>query len=272
MSTGLRVLDAFSCKGGAGQGYLDAGCNVVGVDIKDYSDEYPGLFIQGDAVAFIRDYGRAFDLVHISAPCQPYTRGNAMRRVNGVDPRWPTLIDAARNAAIEAGVPYVIENVEDARSQLRNPILLCGRMFGLGATDTDGCPLILDRHRLFEFGNMPQPQQPAHPKHVRTSGIGFYGYDELELDAVDASKLAISGRLRMLTGQPHVAGVYGGARRDKWEAKYVRHGGYVPKDIRVLQGLLGVTHITTEHELFEAIPPAYTRWVVEAVSKGATRD
>lgn len=244
MKSDLRVLDAFSCKGGAGQGYLDAGCNVLGVDIRDYSDEYPGLFIQGDAVAFIRDYGRAFDLVHISAPCQPYTRGNAMRRVNGVDPRWPTLIDAARNAATEAGVPYVIENVEDARSQLHNPVLLCGRMFGLGATDTDGCPLILDRHRLFEFGNMPSPQQPVHLTHKRTSGINYDG---------------------TLTGLPHVAGVYGGARRDKWEAKYVRRGGYVPKDIGVLQALLGVTHISTEHELFEAIPPAYTRWVVEAV-------
>lgn len=250
----MRVLDAFSCKGGAAAGYLFSGAEVVGVDIKDYSDEYPATFVQGDAVEYIRDVGATFDLIHISAPCQPWTRGNAPRRVNGADPRWPTLIEAARDAAIASGVPYVIENVEGAVSQLREPVMLCGRMFGLGAFDTHpdakGMPLILERHRLFEFGGMPRPVQPEHPKDARVSGISLGPDGE-----------------RLLTGRPHVAGVYGGARRDPWEAKYIRHGGYVPKDIRVLQQLLGVNHISTERELFEAIPPAYTHWVYGQVQR-----
>jgi hypothetical protein len=32
--------------------------------------------------------------------------------------------------------------------------MLCGRQFGLGAIDTDGTWLTLDRHRLFE-SNLP---------------------------------------------------------------------------------------------------------------------
>jgi DNA (cytosine-5)-methyltransferase 1 len=265
------VLDAFSCKGSGAAGYIGAGAHCTGVDVVDYSDEYPGTFVQGDAVAFIREHGHRFRLIHISAPCQPRTRGNAARRnEHGIAKGWEAsanLIADSREAAIAAGVPYVIENVTDAAPDLRDPILLCGRMFGLGAVDTHpdatGMELILERHRLFEFGNMPRPAQPAHPKDLRVSGIGLRDLrpGEREWNAL----LAASGEGRYLTGAPHVAGVYGGARRDPWLAKYVRHGGYVPADIAVLQQLLGVTHITTEHELFEAIPPAYTRWVLDAV-------
>lgn len=250
----MRILDTFSCKGGGGKGYRDAGYEVTSVDVVDYSAYFePGTFYQADAVDFIYQHGHEFDFIHASPLCLPYTRGNAPRRVNGVDPNWPTQIEATRAACEATGKPYVIENVEGARRFLRDPVLLCGRMFDLHAYDTHpdavGMKLILDRHRLFEFGNMPRPTQPAHPKHQRTSGI----------DLVDG--------VCTLTGQPHVAGVYGGARRNPWEAKYIRKGGYVPKDIRVLQDLLGCHHIDTEAELFEAIPPAYTKWIAESVAQ-----
>ncbi len=249
----MKILDAYSCKGGGGKGYRDRGHHVTSVDIVDYSAHFPaGDFVQGDAVAFIRDYGHYFDFIHTSPLCLPYTRGNAPRRVDGVDPNWPTQIEATREACESTGRPYVIENVEGAKRFLRDPILLCGRMFHLEAVDTHpdaaGMRLLLDRHRLFEFGNMPRPQQPPH---VHERGFSGIGYDE-------------NGN-RILTGQPHVAGVYGGARRDPWEAKYVRGGGYVPKDLRVLQDLLGCHHIDTESELFEAIPPAYTSWIIDQV-------
>jgi DNA (cytosine-5)-methyltransferase 1 len=265
----MRVLDTFSCKGGGGKGYRDAGHDVTSVDIVDYSAYFePGTFHQADAVDFIYQHGHEFDFIHASPLCLPYTRGNAPRRVNGVDPNWPTQIEATRAACESSGKPYVIENVEGARRFLRSPVLLCGRMFGLEAVDTHpdavGMKLILDRHRLFEFGNMPRPAQPFHPKHQRTSGIGLRPsmWDETkEL----LSDLAMKQEARCLTGRPHVAGVYGGARRDPWEAKYIRRGGYVPRDVRVLQDLLGCHHIDTEAELFEAIPPAYTTWIVERV-------
>jgi hypothetical protein len=263
-----QVGDAFSCKGGGGLGYIQRNAEVTGCDKNDYAAEYPGKFVQGDAVEFIRDHGRDFDFIHISAPCQPRTRGNAAHRNEfGIARNWEgsaDLIARSRAAAIETGVPYVIENVVDAAPDLINPILLCGRMFGLSAVDDDGTPLILDRHRLFEFGNMPQPTAPAHPKHKRTTGIGFVPDPaSLELGIGVEEQIKLGMGVKYLTGDPHIAGVYGGARRDKWEAKYVRHGGYVPPNLQVLRDLLETPHISTEHELFEAIPPAYTRWVFD---------
>ena len=57
-----------------------------------------------------------------------------------------------------------------------------------------------------------------------------------------------------------VAGAYGGARRDKWEARHIRGGGYVPKSLSVLQTLLG-TPWMSEKGCFLSIPPAYTEWI-----------
>lgn len=271
-----NVLDTFACKGGAGGGYRGAGGHVISVDNVDYSEAHPpGSFFQADAVEFILDHGHKFDLIHISAPCQFWTRGNARLRADGSNP-WPRLIAAARDAAIRAGVPYVIENVEDAAAELLEPICLCGRMFGLHALDSHsdalGMMLLLDRHRLFEFGNMATPIAPAHPVHSRTTGINLAPPPGVMTKAQYVAYVK-SGRGRSLTGQPHVAGVYGGARRDPWEAKFIRHGGYVPKDLRVLQDLLGTPWIDTERELFEAIPPAYTGWIFDQVrSAGVLRN
>lgn len=66
--------------------------------------------------------------------------------------KYPDLVDPVRELLIEKGLPYVIENVPGA--PLRDPITLCGQMFGLE----------LYRHRLFE-SNIPL-QEPLHPKHV----------------------------------------------------------------------------------------------------------
>jgi DNA (cytosine-5)-methyltransferase 1 len=57
------------------------------------------------------------------------------------------------------------------------------------------------------------------------------------------------------------AGAYGGARRDKYDAKYVRKGGYVPPDKATVMALLGVEHDMTWNGLFECLPPAYTEYI-----------
>lgn len=263
----MKILDAFCGRGGAGAGYLSRGHEVDGVDIHDYSDQYPGLFFQDDAVDFIATFGKHYDFIHMSAPCQYWTRGNAPKRAAGTNPH-PRLIAAAREAALATGRPFVIENVEDAAAELKDPILLCGRMFGLSATDTDGCPLIMDRHRLFEFGNMTRPQEPRHVRHKRTTGIGFLDLSDYAVKQSSATirKALAANYPRVLTGQPHVAGAYGGARRDKWEAKYDRRGGYVPASLTVLQELMGTPHITDEQGIFESIPPAYSAWVIDQVA------
>jgi DNA (cytosine-5)-methyltransferase 1 len=135
---------------------------------------------------------------------------------------YPRLIEPTREALISTGKPYVIENVTG--SLLLDPLMLCGSMFGLTAFDDDGTPLRLERHRLFETNiQMWAPHYDYHDKRVQ------------------------------------VAGSYGGARRDKDEARNVRHGGYVPS-ATVQQRLLGIDWMT-EGGMHQSVPPAYTEWV-----------
>lgn len=233
-----RILDLFCCEGGAGVGYNRAGFAVYGVDMeKRFTKRYPFPIFIGDALEVLRTliYGggvefRApdgtvetlflsdFDAIHASPPCQAYTRGNAGRVTN-----WPKLIEPVRELLLETGLPYVIENVKDAGPELLDPIGLCGCMFDLSTLDTDGIKIHLQRLRLFESNvEVSAPRQCNHDAHE------------------------------------WVAGAYGGARRDKYEAKYVRKGGYVPADKDVVKALLGVRHDMTWNGLFESIPPAYS--------------
>lgn len=240
----LRVLDLCCCEGVGATGYMRAGAEVYGVDmVARFARRYPGAgfhhgdglavlrtLLDGIAVTFVRPDGttvdlflRNFDFIHASPPCQGYTRGNA-----GKVTKWPKLIPDFRELLAQTGLPYAIENVEDAGPELKAPVALCGCMFGLSTIDTDGVRIHLRRPRLFE-----------------------------------TSWPLAAPRLCDHAGQEWVAGAYGGARRDKYEAKYVRKGGYVPPDKTVVQALLGVAPdlSVTWNGLFECIPPAYTEWV-----------
>lgn len=148
-----RLLDLFSCQGGAGMGYHRAGFTVTGVDIAP-QPRYPFSFFQRDAVEFLRIHGKRFDAIHASPPCQAFT--NAQKIMGN---EHPDLIEPVRELLLELGKPYVIENVPG--SPLRDPIELCGAMFGLQTY----------RHRLFESNiNLVAP---AHPPHVaKTTKMG----------------------------------------------------------------------------------------------------
>lgn len=141
---------------------------------------------------------------------------------NSHNKQHPKLIEATRAALKATGKPYIIENVIGA--PLENPLMLCGTMFNLAAVDEDGTPLVMYRHRIFE-SNLPLTA-PQHEKHKR--GV-------------------------------QVAGSYGGARRDKEEARKVRKGGYVPSKA-VQEKLLGITW-ASEYGLWQSIPPAYTKYL-----------
>jgi DNA (cytosine-5)-methyltransferase 1 len=173
-----RLLDLFCGSGGAAMGYYRAGFEVVGVDIKP-QPHYPFEFIRCDweeALVYLPGlWERNHELyaIHASPPCQRYS---TMTAKWGRQENHPDLVAPVREQLQEIGVPYVIENVKGA--PLINPVMLCGSMFGLGAT-TDyvcscgtqfpyslgkyGCPNCLGenkategqayqlrRHRLFE--------------------------------------------------------------------------------------------------------------------------
>lgn len=150
------LLDLFCCEGGAAMGYHQAGFDVVGVDIVP-RPKYPFEFFEGDALSFLRgDYDAQvrgsglrvadFDVIHASPPCQRFTRARKLQ-----NNAHPDLLTPTRELLHQAGKPYVIENVPGA--PLRDPVLLCGEMFGLRTY----------RHRLFETNwTLEQPDHPAH--------------------------------------------------------------------------------------------------------------
>ena len=145
------MLDLFCGGGGAAVGYHRAGFDVVGVDIKK-QPHYPFEFFQADAVHFLESAianDVRFDAIHASPPCQHHSALAAGTNGNRHD--YPELIERSRERMLQAGVPYVIENVVGA--PLRQPVRLCGEMFGLQVI----------RHRLFET-NWPL-QVPPHPPH-----------------------------------------------------------------------------------------------------------
>lgn len=152
-----RLLDLFCGAGGAAIGYHRAGFEVVGVDIRPQPN-YPGTFHQADAIDFLARVldGQlgSFVAIHASPPCQGYSRHVSSRSSRWAGTRGkdePRLIGRVRADLEASGLPYVIENVVGARDELRDPVLLCGTMFGLP----------IPRHRLFELSPAPL----WHPSH-----------------------------------------------------------------------------------------------------------
>lgn len=151
-----RLLDLFCGAGGAAMGYHRAGFQVVGVDIRP-QPRYPFTFHQGDALEFLKEHGRGFDVIHASPPCQAYS-------VCGTLPHcqrdYPKLLEPTRELLQACGRPWVMENVVGA--PMPDSINLCGTMFGLRVF----------RHRLFESSHLLL--QPYHEPHRER--IGFNGF------------------------------------------------------------------------------------------------
>lgn len=132
----MKALDLFCCAGGASAGLVAAGFDVTGVDHTP-QPRYPWTFVQADALSLSIDYLRQFDFIWASPPCQFATAYR--RRTDHVKP-CANLIPDTRALLDSTGVPYVIENVQGARSELIDPVQLCGSSFGLD----------IRRHRYFE--------------------------------------------------------------------------------------------------------------------------
>lgn len=179
------VIDLFCGGGAAAWGYHQAGYEVVGFDIADHP-RYPFEFHKADFRRVFdteryRGLLESARIIHASPPCQPYThttndgedwddyigkppaKGKQIDRLITITrwylERWSLgkrgdLLrgedaDKKRGGLARA---YVIENVVGARSELVNPIMLCGTMFDLP----------IPRHRLFEVSEPISP--PPHPQ------------------------------------------------------------------------------------------------------------
>ena len=145
-----KLLDLFCCQGGAAMGYHNSDLfDVVGVDIEPQS-RYPFHFIQADALDYLAQHGCDYDFIHASPPCQKFTKARKLQGNIHQD-----FIPDTRNLIVLTGKPFVIENVPGA--PLRNPVELCGTMFGLKTY----------RHRLFESNF--KISAPKHSQHGEPS-------------------------------------------------------------------------------------------------------
>lgn len=147
---GFYAADVYCCQGGAGMGLHLAGFRVVGVDAEQ-QPRYPLGFVRMDALEFLERYGSRFAAVHTSPPCQAQS---LTQRIRSND--HPRLIAPTRERLEPLGVPYSIENVEEAVPDLKDPVVLCGAAFGLRTY----------RHRPVEFGGGAHADQPAHAGHA----------------------------------------------------------------------------------------------------------
>lgn len=155
------ILDLFCGEGGASMGYALAGFDVVGVDFKMHR-RYPFPFYEWDAMTFPLE---GFDAIHASPPCQ---RFSALNKGRGNAASHPDLVGPIRQRleGVYGDVPWVIENVPQA--PLRNPITLCGSMFGLRIPAG-----YLRRHRGFESN--VELRAPGPCVHAGTV-LGVYGH------------------------------------------------------------------------------------------------
>ncbi len=143
-------------------GYHLAGFEVVGVDLSP-SRRYPFACLNADVLTLRPEFIASFDAIHASPPCQGYT---ALRHAPGAKGA-PRLIEETRAMLVASGKPWIIENVEEARWAMREPVTLCGSMFGLGAQGHQ-----LQRHRLFESNIALRVPACAHGD---LPVIGVYG-------------------------------------------------------------------------------------------------
>jgi DNA (cytosine-5)-methyltransferase 1 len=131
------------------------------------------------------------------------------------------LIVPIREMLQATGLPYVIENVEGA--PLIDPVRFCGT--ATGCTDS---AYELRRHRLFEANWDLHGTACGHERHRQP--VGVYGH--------------LGNHVRPNRPESSPTGP---------------HGYKASKSLA--RSLMGIFWTVTDHELAEAIPPAYTRSV-----------
>ena len=217
----LKALDLFCSAGGATRGLQLAGFEVTGVDI-DPQPRYCGdHFIQADALSLPL---QGYDFIWASPPCQRYS---LLAYRNNNAHKHPNLIDRTRARLAASRILYTIENVGGARHKMRQPVMLCGTMFGLGLPEAQ-----LWRHRLFECNF---PLRVAVACIHRGSPAGVYG----------------GGGYSRRFGVVTVTGNTGGIRK---------RGNLQQYNVAQRSAAMGIDWMLNR-ELSQAVPPIYAMFV-----------
>lgn len=221
----LRILDLYCGAGLVADGLKAVGFNPTGVDL-EAQPSYPGPFLQHDATTLDPRFLDSFDAIWASPPC---LRETSMRSApNAKGDAHPELIGPTQRMldawAKRTGGLFVIENVANTKL-LRDPIVLCGSMFGLGVTDR-GQRFHLERHRKFEANWDLRPPGPCrHQKPV----VGCYG-----------------GHARV-----RAASAGGRGTAEAWSRPHPE----------IMAEAMGVSRRLTGAEISQGIPPAYAEYI-----------
>jgi DNA (cytosine-5)-methyltransferase 1 len=165
-------------------------------------------------------YWRHFVAITGSPPCLGYTT---------LAYRYPhikhdKLIPATRDLMKATGLPYIIENVENAKQDLDWSVRLCGSSFGIRVR----------RHRLFEISGFEIPDPPSCNHQWQDSHRKYESYMTVK-----------RGGSRWTGAMPvHGSGYQLRDRTDWFRASVA----------------MGIDWMTRS-ELNQAIPPIYTYWL-----------
>jgi len=238
-------------------GYHRAGFEVVGVDMRP-QPHFPFQFVQADALQYLREYGRCFDVIHASPPCQTDTRLAKLHRAKGpeYDATHKSMTAPTRDLLIASGKPYIIEGVEGA--PLLNALTLCGTMFNL-RTD---CGAELRRHRLFETNWFDDLLSVPLCQHGSDRTIGVTGTGHPMTGARRFSRnrtVTVTGHSPMDGRKKRVITITGATPQQNTVRNLIRE----TFPVSAARTAMGIDWMTSMKELSQAIPPAYTQWIGE---------
>jgi DNA (cytosine-5)-methyltransferase 1 len=234
------TLNGCCCEGGGARGLVRAGHYVVGVDTDPSCREGflravdgHGEFICASILDVLDDTGflERFTFGDFSPPCQ---RDSVMTRCRpGLAAAYPDLIPLIQPRADALGIPFVIENPDNAatRRKLRDPVTMCMHMFGRPGY----------RHRLFEAGGglVLVPPEPS-PFVMFTT----------------------DGRVNQACGWPHPVAT---ARAGHWEpGMFVSVAGHERK--APVFSVMEIGWMSSRDRVKEAIPPYLGYWIAQQLA------
>lgn len=133
----VQVADLFCGRGGVGRA-LDRFFPrnmFFGVDVEDYSSEYPGEFVQADLIGDRPFEEPIADVAWVSFPCTAYSSLSATEHgsAEAALDENPRITDELREWLLDNFAHYVIENVPRAtyHGDLKANVRLNGLAFGL---------------------------------------------------------------------------------------------------------------------------------------------
>lgn len=227
------TLDGCCGEGGGARGLTQAGHHVTGVDINPrcrdgYLRSGAHEFICADICDVLADksFLSRFTFTTQHPPCQWYSGMTRCRP--GLAATYPRLIRPIQALLDEHWHgPYAIENVEGARTALRNPVTLCmWGHFGRRAY----------RHRLIEAGGGLILAPPPPP------GLVLFSDQR---------------RVNPYCGRPHPVAT---ARAGHWEpGKFVSVAGHERK--QPVLDVMEIGWMSSRDAVKEAIPPYLGRWI-----------